>query len=149
MRFNTKIMISIAIACTTCTLAAVFVSSTRISAQGEQQLIEKSKAILSRLESVRSYIASQGGLDSSIEKAVKDHPDGNLPKEAKLTILKQVPIFAAMKVGAEGAQEEGYSFRIFSDAPRNPDNKATVKELEILKRFEADPKLARSHGSYR
>nr|WP_295905800.1 methyl-accepting chemotaxis protein [uncultured Bdellovibrio sp.] len=141
MKFNTKVMASIVFACVICTAAAVFVSSARISGQGEQQLIEKSRAILSRLEAVRSYIASQGGLEASIEKAITEHPDGNLPKDAKLTILKQVPIFAAMKVGAEGAKEEGYTFRIFSDEPRNPDNRATAQELEILKKFEADPKL--------
>ncbi|MFS4460362.1 methyl-accepting chemotaxis protein [Bdellovibrio sp. HCB2-146] len=141
MKFNTKVMMSIAFACVICTAAAVFVSSAQISGQGETQLIEKSKAILSRLEAVRSYIAAQGGLDASIEKAITEHPDGNLPKEAKLTILKQVPIFAAMKVGAEGAKEEGYTFRIFSDEPRNPDNRATTEEMAIFKRFEADPKL--------
>lgn len=100
MKFNTKVMASIVFACIICTTAAVFVSSARISGQREQQLIEKSKAILSRLEGVRSYISSQGGLEASIEKALTEHPDGNLPQEAKLTILKQVPIFAAMKVGA-------------------------------------------------
>ncbi|MDG0815301.1 methyl-accepting chemotaxis protein [Bdellovibrio svalbardensis] len=141
MKFNTKVMLSIALACIICTAAAVFVSSSRISAQGEQQLIEKSKAILSRLEAVRSYVAAQGGLDASIEKAVSTYADGNLPKDAKHTILKQVPIFAAMKVGAEGAKEEGYTFRIFSDEPRNPDNKATASEMEIYKRFLENPEL--------
>ncbi|UXR64435.1 methyl-accepting chemotaxis protein [Bdellovibrio bacteriovorus] len=141
MKFNTKVMLNIAIACIICTAAAVFISSSRIYSQGEIQLIEKSQAILSRLEAVRSYIASQGGLDASVEKALQEHPDGNLPKDAKLTILKQVPIFAAMKVGAEGAEQEGYKFRIFSDEPRNADNRATEAEMAILKKFEADPKL--------
>ncbi|MNJ99886.1 Methyl-accepting chemotaxis protein II [compost metagenome] len=141
MKFSTKVMLSIALACVICTTAAVFVSSSRISGQGEIQLIEKSKAILSRLEAVRSYIASQGGLQASIENALEQYPDGNLPQEAKLTILKQVPIFAAMKVGAEGASKEGYTFRIFSDEPRNKDNMASAEELEVLKKFEMDPKL--------
>ncbi len=141
MKFSTKVMLSIALACTICTAAAVFVSSSRISAQGEQQLIEKSKTILSRLEAVRSYVAAQGGLDSSIEKAVATYPDGNLPKDAKLTILKQVPIFASMKVGSEGAKEEDYTFRVFSDEPRNPDNKATIEEMDIYKKFLDNPQL--------
>ncbi|WP_373998168.1 methyl-accepting chemotaxis protein [Bdellovibrio bacteriovorus] len=141
MKFNVKVMLSILIACIICTTAAVLVSTSRISLQGETQLIEKSRAILSRLESVRSYIASQGGLKNTIEDAINEHPDGNLPKDAKLTILKQVPIFAAMKVGAEGASEEGYTFRVFSDEPRNEDNRATAEEVAILKKFEADPNL--------
>lgn len=141
MKFSWKVMLNIVLACVICTAAAVFVSSSRISSQGELQLIEKSKAVLSRLEAVRSYISSQGGLENSIKDALLEHPDGILPPEAKLTILKQVPIFAAMKVGAEGAATEGYKFRIFSDEPRNKDNMATTAELDILKKFEADPKI--------
>lgn len=141
MKLSNKVLFSIAVACLICTASAVLVSVARIQSQGEIQLRQKSEAILSRLESVRSYIASQGGLDDSINKAVTDHPDGNLPKEAKLEILKQVPIFAAMKVGAEGADKEGYAFRVFSSEPRNPDNRATAKEEEILKKFEADTHL--------
>ncbi|AHZ83579.1 hypothetical protein Bb109J_c2969 [Bdellovibrio bacteriovorus] len=141
MKFSTKVMISIGTACVICTTAAVIVASSRISHEGESHLVEKSEAILSRLEAVRSYVASQGGLKASIEKAIEDHPDGNLSKESKMAILKQVPIFAAMKVGAEGAEKEGYTFRIFSGEPRNSDNRATQEEMEILKKFEADPKL--------
>ncbi|WP_413568653.1 methyl-accepting chemotaxis protein [Bdellovibrio sp. HCB117] len=141
MKFNAKVMLSILLACIICTTAAVLVSTSRISLQGETQLIEKSRAILSRLESVRSYIASQGGLKNTIQDAITEHPDGNLSKDAKLTILKQVPIFAAMKVGAENASEEGYTFRVFSGEPRNDDNRATDTEMAILKKFEADPSL--------
>ncbi|WP_291515597.1 methyl-accepting chemotaxis protein [Bdellovibrio sp. ArHS] len=141
MKFNIKVMMSILLACIICTTAAVLVSTSRISKQGETQLVEKSRAILSRLESVRSYIASQGGLDNSIEDALKTHPDGHLSKEAKTKILKQVPIFAAMQVGAEGAAEEGYTFRVFSDEPRNEKNEVTAEESDVLKKFAADPNL--------
>lgn len=141
MNLNQKIMFSIGLACVTCAAAATFVSSTRIAAQGEALLNEKSRAILSRLESVRTYVASQGGLDSTVQEALQNHPDGNLSQDSKLKILKQVPIFAAMKVGSEGADKEGYTFRVFSDEPRNPENKATTAELEILKRFGLDPSL--------
>jgi Methyl-accepting chemotaxis protein len=141
MKFSTKILGSVAITGLVCTAAAIIVSAHRINDLGETQLHEKSAAILSRLEAVRSYIASQGGLEGTIEREVAAHPDGVLPKESKLNILKQVPIFASMKVGAEGAKEEGYEFDVFSDEPRNPDNKATLSEMEIFKRFENDPKL--------
>lgn len=62
MKLNTKIVLSILIACLICTTAAVLVATHQISKQGEKLLINKSQAILSRLESVRSYVASQGGL---------------------------------------------------------------------------------------
>lgn len=141
MKFSRKVLLSVALACVICTVAAVLVSASRISAIGERDLEDKSRAILSRLEAVRGYIASQGGLNITVENAVKNHPDGNLSKETKSMVLKQVPIFAAMVVGAEGAEKEGYKFRIFSDEPRNKDNTATVSELEIFKKFLADPKL--------
>ena len=141
MKFRTKVVVNVALACITCTAAAVFISVNEISTQGDKQIIGKSQAILSRLESVRSYVASQGGLHDTIDKVVAQYPDGNLPHEEKLKVLKQVPIFAAMQVGAENAADEGYKFRVFSNFPRNPDNKSTVSEAEILKRFLDNPDL--------
>ncbi|XGC79444.1 methyl-accepting chemotaxis protein [Bdellovibrio bacteriovorus] len=141
MKFSRKVLLSIAMACIICTTAAVLVSANRVKHFGEQELEDKSQAILSRLVVVQDYIASQGGLNISIDHALKNFPDGNLSKDAKLTILKQVPIFAAMQVGSVGAEAEGYKFRVFSDEPRNKDNTATNSELEILKRFEADKAL--------
>lgn len=141
MKLNTKIVISILVACLICTTAAVLVATHQISKQGEELLIDKNQAILSRLESVRGYVASQGGLDRTVKHVKELHPDGNLPDNVKLDILKQVPIFASMKVGAENASAEGYQFRVFSDEPRNPDNKGTTEELAVLDLFAKDNKL--------
>lgn len=141
MKFSAKIIISIMLASLLCTAAAVFISSARISAIGERDLKEKSRAILSRLEVVRSYVASQGGLESTIRDTITQYPDGHIPTETRLAILKQVPIFASIKVGLEGAEKEGYTFRVFSDAPRKKENLATAQELEVLRKFDADSKL--------
>lgn len=141
MKFSHKILVSIASATSVCTLAAVLISSKNISEFGEHNLHEKSSAVLSLLESVRSFVASQGGLNYIVDKTVREYPDGNLPKVVKLSILKQVPIFAAMQVGADGADKEGYRFRVFSDKPRNKENQATEHEKNILQRFAADPEL--------
>ncbi|HEY8271588.1 MAG TPA: methyl-accepting chemotaxis protein [Pseudobdellovibrionaceae bacterium] len=113
----------------------------QIDSEKTSAIVTKSRAILSRLESVRNYIAEQGGLVWALENAKKNYPDGNLPKDVKLAILKQVPIFASMQVGAQEAQKEMYQFRVFSDQPRSKENQATENELEVLKRFEADPNL--------
>ena len=67
--------------------------------------------------------------------------DEEMTKEDKLDVLKQVPIFAAMKIGAKDAEKEGYDFRVFSDEPRKKENQATAFELTILKKFEEDKKL--------
>ncbi len=141
MKLGTKIILNIAISIVICTLAAVAISSAKIHAQGRQQLVEKSRAILSRLESIRTYIATQGGLESDINKALTTFPDGDLSPEMRDRILRKVPIFASIKVGFEGAEKDDYKFRVFSDEPRRKENKAILSELEILKRFDADPKL--------
>lgn len=141
MSFRSRIMMIITLACIICTGAAVIVSSARIKAEGEQALVEKSRGILSRLEAVRGYIASQGGLEATIKRVVSQHPDGNITKDDKLDVLKQVPIFASMKVGSQDADKEHYRFRIFTDTPRNKDNTATAQEMEIHRKFEADSNL--------
>lgn len=141
MKFRTKILSLVALTGFVSTTAAIFVSSGRIRSQGEMQLIEKSQAILSRLEVVRGYVASQGGLNRIVEEVIAKYPDGNVPKETKLEILKQVPIFASMKVGNENAAVENYAFRVFAEKARNKENLATQSELEILKKFSTDPEL--------
>jgi len=124
------------------TVALLTLTLNQIDREKTLWVVVESQAIRPRLEIVRSYIASQGGLPAAIAAAQKNYPDGVLPKEVKMDILKQVPIFAAMKVGAEGAEKERYRFRVFSDEPRSKENMATATELEILKRFQADPQLA-------
>ena len=134
-----KIILVLTLAVVLSSTAQVFVSARQVSSLGETDLISKSRAILSRLEKTAVFVATQGGLTEAILKMKKDFPDGNLPAEAKKSVLNQVPIFAALKVGSDGAKEEGYEFRVFSIEPRNKDNQATAKEAEILKQFEANP----------
>ena len=141
MRLGTKIIINVAASCLVCTLAAVAISSSHVHKQGRQQLIEKSQAILSRLEAIRSYVATQGDLAEDMKIAVAKHPDGVLTEKEQEILLKKVPIFASIKVGFEHSQVDGYTFRVFSNEPRRSTNKATTQESEILKRFGADPKL--------
>ncbi|AHZ86561.1 hypothetical protein Bb109J_c1226 [Bdellovibrio bacteriovorus] len=141
MKFSSKVFLSIVVACGLAVAVAILISKRSIHQVGVQDLTEKSRAILSRLEVVRGYVAQQGGLNGVVRETVLKFPDGNLTKEAKLTILKQVPIFASMQVGQEGAEKENYKFRVFSDEPRNPDNKASQSEMEILKKFADSPDL--------
>lgn len=141
MSFRTKILIAIFIACSTCTAAAVFIADYEMKENGVSALTDKSRAILSRLEVARDFIAEQGTLDDTIKKLVTENPSGVLTDEQKLTILKSVPIYASMKVGERNAAEENYKFRIFSDDPRNPDNAPTGEEQQFLKQFASDPSM--------
>ncbi|WP_413560001.1 methyl-accepting chemotaxis protein [Bdellovibrio sp. HCB209] len=141
MKFGTRIILNVAVSSTVCTLAAVTISSSKIYTRGEDQLAEKSQAILSRLEAIRGYIATQGGLDEDIQHAVEKYPDGNLPKEMQERILHKVPIVASMKVGFENAEKDNYTFRVFAENARRKGNSPTEAETEIIKRFDADANL--------
>lgn len=141
MSFKIKIIFIVVVSTTLCTAISVWMSSAKLRDEGDLALVKKSQAILSRLEAAQIYVADQGGLQDKIDKMVGLYPDGKLPKEARLEVLKLVPVFAAMKVGEYGAEKEGYSFRVFSQEPRNPQNQATESEKEILSRFGSDPNL--------
>lgn len=107
-----------------------------------QGVISKSRAIHARLDAATYYVGTQNGLEPVIERMkskYKSHSE--MSKEDKETVLKQVPIVAAMKIGAKDAEKDNYQFRIFSDEARNEGNKATKEELEIYKLFENDENL--------
>ncbi len=141
LTFKSRILFTVAAACLICTVAAIFVSRTRIAANGEKALIEKSRAILSRLEVGRDYVADMGMLDGIVAETVKKFPTGVLPEEQKLKILKTVPVYAAFKLGAQGAEKENYRFRVASDAPRREENRANAEEAALIERFKADVRL--------
>ncbi len=141
LNFRARILATIAIACVICTTAAVLVARGRIAQNGEHSLLEKSKAILSRLEVGRDYVAEMDILDGVVAETVRKFPDGKLTDEQKVKVLKSVPIFAAMQLGAKGAAAENYSFRIASKTPRRKDNQATADEAKVIERFEADKSL--------
>ena len=141
MNFRTRVLLTVFVACVVCIVGAGLVASFEAEKTGYESLRDKSSAILSRLEAARHYVATQGMLDNIISDTVKKYPDGNLPKEQKLNVLKTVPIFASMKIGEKGAAEENYKFRIAAFDARNPDNAPTELEAKYLKAFEADPTL--------
>jgi methyl-accepting chemotaxis protein len=141
MSLRAKVLLSILAAAIICGVASVIIASGSILSYGHDSLVDKSRAILSRLEVSRGFVATQGNLDSVIEKIVKEYPDGRISSDSKQLILKNVPIYAAMRVGEEGAAAEHYKFRIFANDPRNKDNAPSEIEREYLARFEKDPEL--------
>lgn len=105
-------------------------------------IISKSHAIHLRLDASTKYVATQNGLGPIIERMKEKYksPD-EMSKEDKENVLKQVPIVAAMKIGAMDADKDSYEFRVFSDEARNEGNRADAKELEIFKLFEKNSSL--------
>ncbi|MBL7543513.1 MAG: DUF3365 domain-containing protein [Bdellovibrionaceae bacterium] len=131
-----KIILALTLAVIISSAIQITMSFHQVAKLGEHDLISKSRAILSRLEKTASFIATQGGLAEVMGKMKETYPNGDLPDNAKKVVLNQVPIFAALMVGSDGAKEEGYEFRVFSLNPRNKKNMATSKESEILREFE-------------
>jgi methyl-accepting chemotaxis protein len=139
--FQNRIIISIFGAGMVSAVAAVVVSAGSVADMGEGDLADKSRAILSRLEVTRDYVAKQGTLDDVIKDMVQLHKDGNLSSDDKLKVLRSVPIFAAMEVGRQGSEHEGYRFRIFAENARSKDNAPNGAELKMLNRFKTEPNL--------
>jgi methyl-accepting chemotaxis protein len=141
MSLRNKVLLSVFMAALICGVTAVVIAASGILSFGHEALVEKSKAILSRLEVVRGFVATQGNLEATINKVVSTYPDGKLSEESKELVLKNVPIYAAMRVGEDGAAAEHYKFRIFAENPRNKDNTPNEVERGYLARFESDKNL--------
>lgn len=142
MNLRVKFLSIVAFSCLICAVFAVGVAQYFSNKALDEGIIEKAKTIHSRLDVSTEYVANQGGLASAInEMTTKYTRPEDLTQEDKTRVLKQVPIFAAMQIGAKGAKEEMYDFRIFSDEPRRLEYKATEKEMEVFNKFSQDPNL--------
>lgn len=140
--FRLKIMFAVGIACLICACFAVAVAFYFNEQEMIEGLVEKSRTVHSRLGSVTRYIAQQGGLNVIIAEYQKKYSSSEaLTESDKIDILKQVPIYAAMKIGADESDKENYVFRVFSDQPRNSKNQAIPAEMKVFEIFQKDPSL--------
>ncbi|WP_439182173.1 methyl-accepting chemotaxis protein [Carboxylicivirga taeanensis] len=141
MKFRTKLILIVFVPLFAATGIAVYVSSSMLKKQGIETLERKTKAILTRMEAVRSYVATQFSIKDEIDELKSLHPDGVISSAEKASMLKKVPIFASMAVGENNAEEDSYEFRVASLKARNKDNKANELEAQFIRQFEADPTL--------
>lgn len=139
--FRTKVLSVVLASCAVCTLSAIFAARFLVRENAERALLEKSSAILSRIDEAKAYVGDLGVLGQIIDETKLKYPDGNLPKEQKERLLKAVPIFVLFSMGYAGEKTDGYKFRIFADQPRREEHRATAEELEVLRSFEQDPFL--------
>lgn len=140
--FRARILMIVSMACGICMLAGIGVALHFNEKELHEGIVQKSRTIHSRLQAATDYVAQQGGLNQIIDIYTKKYTDPQyLSAEEKLEILKQVPIFAAMKIGAKEADKELYSFRVFSDEPRDKKNMATVPEMDVFNQFKNNPSL--------
>jgi methyl-accepting chemotaxis protein len=121
-----------------CLSVGIFVSAIRIKENGEKALVEKSEAILTRVESVRIYVAGQNRLKDEVKRLLHEYPEGNIPDFEKQHILKIVPIIASWTIGMDNADIDHYSFRIASVNARNSKYEATKKDITFLEQFKKE-----------
>ena len=141
VNFRTKILSVVLISCLICTLSAILVTRFLVRESSERALLEKSSAILSRIEEAKNYVGDMGVLAQMVDDTRLRFPDGNLPKEHKERLMKAVPILVLFTMGYAGEKVDGYKFRIFADQPRREEHKASAEEFELLNAFEQDPFL--------
>ena len=144
LKFSSKILLIVGISCLISAGTSIYVSLYFANKDLKHGIEEKASTIHSRLEAATEFVALQGGLKPIVERMkAKYTSDKDMTKDDKLEVLKQVPIFAAMKIGAKDAEKEGYSFRVFSDEPRKEENRANEFEKSIFMKFEQDKSLER------
>ena len=115
------------------------ISSVNTIKNGEHALIDKSKAILTRLEAVRSYLGKYGSLDKTIKEIVNDRKElSNITKEDISRVIHQVPIVGSWTIGMDQADKEHYQFEVKAVNARNAKNEATEQDKIFLERFKKD-----------
>jgi len=126
----------VAISCLVCGGISIGVAIHYNNEEFSHGLVNKSRIVHGRLDAAAKFVAQQGGLKAIISQYTTKYKDSSeLTEEDKKIILKQVPIYAAMVIGAEESEKDMYNFRVFSDEPRNIENKASAHEMEIFQKF--------------
>jgi methyl-accepting chemotaxis protein len=142
MNLRVKIILSVILASSLCAIISISSFIYFNKKDLEFGIINRQRTIQNQLAAATNFVAAQNNLKPTIERirAKYTHPD-QLSSQDKEDIMNQVPIVASLRIGAQNAAKDHYSFRVFSDQPRNSKYKASAKELEIFDQFAKDPKL--------
>jgi methyl-accepting chemotaxis protein len=125
-RLQTKIVVPLAIASLLLAAGIYAYFSNLYQQQKEQALVEKARALVVAAESAREYAASQYNRQV-FRKDLRDIKD----------ILYTVPVFAAMRVAQQKADELGLEFKVPKFSPRNPKNEPDEYEAAVLRKLES------------
>jgi len=132
---NKKLMLLVIIPAFACTSIAVIIAGIKIRDNGYEALVDKSNAILSRMEAVRDYTANRGLIHDLIDKYTIQFPNGNLPESEKEIVKQQVPIIASWMVGEKYSTRDNYTFKVSAINARLPKHEATEEETEFINNF--------------
>lgn len=141
INFQLKILIIIFVTCISSTAIFILLTIVNISNVGKKGLLDKSQAILTKLENARNYVATQDTLTDIVKSVIQKYPNGNIPESEKLKILKSVPIYASLELGKSGSDTGKYLFLVSSSQPRNSKNLAEESELEKINQFKNNETL--------
>lgn len=140
LKLSNRLIILVVIPVVLATSVAVIISAINTKQEGESALITKSEAILTKIESTREYMATGANMTELIQDALEKYPNGNLPESEKNKIIHGVPIISSIEVGRMHANKDNYNFYVASEHARNPENKASNKDLEFIRQFEKEGK---------
>lgn len=94
----------------------------------ERSVVEKSRAIVLMAEAGRNEMAKK--LELNLLRPFDEIPPEN--------IVQAVPVITAINMARINAKEAGYDFRVPKHSPRNPINKPTPLEAEVLERIKQE-----------
>jgi methyl-accepting chemotaxis protein len=123
-----------------CIMAWQWTNGIRLEA--EKALIDKSKAIVFMAEASRNEMSRK--LSLGIIKPFDQIDPGK--------IIEAVPVVTAMQTAAINAKKSNYTFRVPKVDPRNPKNKPTPLELDVLDEIKSknlEEKIVVSHDEVR
>jgi len=136
MTIRNKVLIGIIIVIVLFGTTTNLLYIVRLLSKAEQGLVEKSRAITMMGEAARIFQSKNW------ERGI--YQLDYLKKDIKGKFVYSVPVFAAIKTINSMKDKLGYDFRVIKFYPRNPKNKPTEIEAEILNKLK-DENLLEYH----
>ncbi len=136
MKLGSKIIVAALAAVGLTLIAALTVQKFIIERQGIELTVQAMRAAIVEAENVResiSELGENGAFDRA--KLLEEYKESGDLRGS--TIYRTIPVVAAWEAIAEAAAESGFEFRVPKNQARNPKNKPTPEEQEILKLLES------------
>ncbi|MEJ2639869.1 MAG: DUF3365 domain-containing protein, partial [Desulfosarcinaceae bacterium] len=112
-------------------LLAVFLGIQRINdirEGAEAGIVQKSRAIILMAEAARNEMAKK--LQMGVIRPLEEIPADK--------VIQAVPVVTAINTAQVNAKKAGYDFYVPKFDPRNPKNRPTAQQAEILKAMKAN-----------
>jgi len=126
IKIQAKIMVPISLISIITGIGLYIIVSNFVAENQTNSMVEKARSVLLGAESAREFTRQQQQM-GVFDTTLTDKDD----------ILMTVPIFSAIKVAGEKANELGYKMKVPKKSPRNPDNQPDEFELRVLNLLES------------